>query len=249
MLAGSRSSRASLCRFAGLLLLSFVVACAGGGTYSVNEGQIAGGFLPSIRSVDHHPDSLKALQIAEEDGRIQYDLSRDYEALIQKWSCSFQNVSSGRDLQTPTYATFWSLELSLASLQPEAGILTLRKERAEELLEERREEYFDTIQIDVYWFPRRGGDGIITGPGAQAKLRVGDRTYRPVRESHSPLREAFLAGGETALYRRNTLYFPRTVDGTDILEGVSRLRLDVRQTGASSTYQFTWRWRTNRAAR
>jgi hypothetical protein len=238
-----------LCRLIGILLLPLLVAgCGGGDTYSVDQGQIAERFLPSERSVNHHPDSLRALEVTEGDEKIQYELSRDYESLFQKWSCSFLNVGTGPSVSSPTYATFWSLELSLASLQPETGILTLRKKRARKLLEKRREEYFDTIQIDVHWFVRRGDDGIVAGPGAQTTLHVRDSTYRPVRSDHGPLREAFLSGGTTALYRRNMLYFPRTVDGTDILEGASKIRLEVSRTGSGSTRQFVWRWNEENTA-
>ncbi|WP_375801570.1 hypothetical protein [Salinibacter sp.] len=243
------SSPKLFCRLTGILLLPLLVAgCGGGDTYSVDQGQIAERFLPAERTVSHHPDSLQALEITEGDEKIQYELSRDYESLFQKWSCSFLNLGTGPSVSSPTYATLWSLELSLASLQPETGILTLRKKRARKLLERRREEYFDTIQIDVFWFVRRGGDGIVAGPGARTTLHVRDTTYRPVRSDHGPLREAFLSGGTTALYRRNMLYFPRTLDGTDILEGASKIRLEVSRTGSGSTRKFVWRWNEENTA-
>lgn len=243
------SSPRSLVLFIALLIPFLVTGCGGGSTYSVNEGQIAQRFLPTERSVNHHPDSLRALTISEEEGKIQYQLKKNYQALVEKWSSRFQNVGSGRSVRSRTYATFWSLELSLVSLQPELGILSLRKERARDLIEERRNEYFDTIQIDVYWFvERRGDSGIIAGPSARTELRVGDSTYRPLRTDHSPLREAFVSGGNTILYRRNTLHFPRTVDGTDILENASGVQLDVRRAGAGSKEQFSWRWDEDQSA-
>lgn len=237
-------------RILGLLLVPLLLGgCGGGDTYSVDEGQIAQRFLPTERSVDHHPDSLQALTITEEEGKIQYRLKRDYQSLIEKWSCRFQNVGAGRSIQSRTYATFWSLELSLASLQPGMGIQSLQKKQARELIEKRRKEYFNAIQIDVYWFlERRGESGIISGPSARTELHVGDATYRPSRTDHGPLREAYVSGGNTVLYRRNTLYFPRTVDGTDILENVSGMQLEVRRTGAGSKEQFAWRWEEDQSA-
>ena len=228
----------------------FVVGCGGGDLYSVNEGRVAQRFLPTEQSVGHHPDSLRALTITEGEGKIQYQVEQDYQSLTEKWSSSFQSVGTGRRSRSRTYATFWSLELSLMSLQPEMGVLSLRKEKARELIDRRREKYFERIHIDVYWFvERRGESGIITGPGARTELHVRDSTYRPVRADHGPLREAFIGGGETILYRRNSLYFPRTVDGTDILVKASEAELEIRRTGASLKERFTWNWEDDSTAR
>lgn len=226
-----------------------LAGCSGGDTYSVDAGTISERFLPAERVVDYHPDSLKALAITEADGKIQYQIERDLESLTEKWSSSLQNVGTGRNFRSRTYATLWSLELSLMSLQPERGVLSIQKERARGMIEERRKEYFETIHIDVYWFVGRNMNGIITGPGARTELRVGDETYRPVQADHGPLREAFVAGGETALYRRNSLYFQRIVDGTDILAGASGVELRVRRTGGSSRQEFAWRWEEEGTAR
>lgn len=238
-------------RLLGLFLLMplLLVGCGGGDTYSIDEGQIAQRFLPTERSVDHHPDSVRALTITEEEGKIQYQLDRGYQSLVENWSCRFQNVGAGRNLQSRTYATFWSLELSLASLQPEMGIQSLQKEKAQELIGKRRKEYFDTIQIDVYWFvERRGENAVISGPSARTELIVQNKAYRPLRTDHGPLREAYVSGGQTILYRRNTLHFPRTVDGTDILENSSGMQLEVRRTGAGSKEQFAWQWDVEQSA-
>lgn len=226
------------------LVLLLVSGCGGGDTYSVETGQVAQRFLPSVRTVDHHPDSVRVLTITEEEGTLQYQLEQNFASLTQKWSASFQRVGTGRSIRSKTYATFWSLELSLVSLQPETGLLSLQKERARELIEKRRKEYYDTIQIDVYWFVNEGGDGIITGPGTRTELQVGDKRLRPLRSDHSPLREAFVADAGVALYRRNTIHFPRTVDGTDILENAAGMRLTVRRAGGGSREQFEWRWDT-----
>lgn len=221
--------------------------CGGGDTYSFNEGNIAQRYLPTEREVENHPDSLLDLTITEEEGKIQYELERDYEALIRKWSSTFQSVGAGRSQRGMSYATFWSLELSLASLQPEMGVLTLRKEKANEMIERRKDEYFDHIQIDVYWF--EGGNGLLTGPSARTELQVADSTYRPQREDHSPLREAFIGGGGTTLYRRNTFYFPRVVDGRDILAEASGMQLQIRRTGGGVTERFSWTWEEAMSAR
>lgn len=226
-----------------------LVGCSGADTYSVDEGELSQRFLPVERVVDHHPDSVEALTITEADGKIQYQIDRDFESLTEKWSSSLQNVGTGRNFRSRTYATFWSLELSLMSLQPERGVLSLQKKRAQELIAERRKEYFQAIHIDVYWFVGRGSNGIITGPGARTELRVGDSTYRPVRTDYGPLREAFVTGGQTALYRRNSLFFRRTVDGTDILADASGMKLRVRRTGSGARQEFAWRWAEEGTAR
>ena len=244
------SPRSSLRWLVGSCLAAMVlVGCGGGGTYSVDEGTLSQRFLPSERTVDHHPDSVKALTISEADGKIQFEIERDFESLTEKWSSSLQNIGTGRSFRSRTYATFWSLELSLMSLQPERGVLSLRKEQAREVLNERRKEYAETIHIDVYWFVGRGGDGIITGPSARTELHVGEEAYRPIQSDHGPLREAFVAGGETVLYRRNSLYFPRKVEGTDILANASRMQLRVRRTGGGGRQEFAWRWDESNTAR
>lgn len=227
----------------GVLVSVLVVGCGGGDLYSVQEGRVAQRFLPSERTV-HHPDSLRDLTITEKDGKIQYKLERDYQSLIEKWSCSYRSVGTGRSaLQSHTYATFWSLELALASLQPEMGIVSLRKERAQDLIDKRRKSYSKTIRIEVYWFTGRGSNGIIAGPSARTELHVGDRRLRPIRADHGPLREAFISGGNTSLYRRNTLHFPRIVDGTDVLASGAEVVLTVRRTGGQSKEHFSWTWR------
>lgn len=201
--------------------------------------------------MSHHPDSLVALSIAEGEDKIKYQLDQDYGSLVEKWSCTFRSTGPERTpLRTFSYATFWSLELSLASLQPEMSVLTVRKERAQELLKKRRKSYFNAIQIDVYWFVRgQGSSGIVTGPGFRSVLRVKDSTYRPIREDHGPLREAFLNSEGRSLYRRNTLFFPRIVKGTDILRGASKVRLELQEAGASATAQFVWSWEGSQAVR
>jgi len=224
-----------------LLVPLLVGGCSGRGLYSFNEGQVAQRFLPSERTV-HFPDSLRALTIGEEEGTVQYQLDSDYQSLVEKWSSSYRSVGAGRSRESRTYATFQSLELALVSLQPEMGILGLRKEQAQDLIDKRRERYFDRIRIDVYWFVERRGNGVITGPSARTRLEVGDRTLRPTRTDHGPLREAYVTGGETELYRQNTLIFPRVVEEVDLLENSEEVRLTVRHTGSSSKQEFTWKW-------
>jgi len=251
MLSVPGSSSNVLCRVVALLLLPLLLfGCGGGADYSAEPGELAERYLPTERAVNHHPDSLGALTITEEEGKIRYQLERSYKSLVEKWSSTFQVGGTGRTpLRTFSYATFWSLELSLAALQPEMGILTIRKERAQELIEERRKGYFNTIQIDVHWFVREGGDGIVAGPGFRTELRVRDSTSRPIRDDYGPLREAYIDAADQALYRRNTLHFPRIVDGRDILRNASEMRLEIREAGSSATAQFAWSWEGSQAVR
>lgn len=226
----------------GIVLVLFLVGCAGGETYSLNEGALAQRFLPSTRSLDHHPDSLQALAVrTEEDSTIAFEMERDYASLWQKWSSSFQNMGTGRTRRSRTYATLWGWELSLASLQPDMGIQGLSGRRARELLAQRRADYRETLQIDVFWFESEGNSAI-AGPGARVTLEVGEQEYRPSKEDYGPLREAFLEDGSTGLYRRNTFQFPRSVDDRDILEGADQLSLHVRLTGGGNRVRFQWTW-------
>jgi hypothetical protein len=222
----------------GGLLLS---GCAGGDSYSVRVEDLADRYLPTTREVDYPPDSLGALSIEKTDDRYEVELTEGYAALHRRWSSSYQNLGTGRSRSTRSYATFWSKELSLASLQAETGLSSLTPDRAEKLLAERRQDYRSTLQFDVYWFEAEGRS-IVTGPGNRVELEIGERTYRPVREDHGPLREAFLAGGGQALYRRNTIHFPRIVDSTDVLKDAEGMTLTLNRSGAGSRVRFAWEW-------
>lgn len=220
-----------------------LVGCSSG-QYSADVEHFAQRFLPSERTVAHHPDTLQALKVREKES-VEYEMKGNLETLIEKWSATPRlrgtaQASGQRDL---SYATFWSLELSLALLQPEAGILSLSKRRAQSLLEQRRSRYFDTIRIDVYWF---GGNGIIAGPNARTKLHIADTTYRPVETDYGPIRDALMPerrGSSSRLtYRHNTLRFPRTVDGEDVLEGSSRVELRINRAGTTVSERLTWAW-------
>ena len=230
------------------LLLLLAAGCAGGDTYSVDEAEIARGFLPMVRDVPTRPDSLAHLTITENEGRLQFELDRSYEALLRLWSSTWQSLSttSGRrQTYHKSYATLWSLELSLAALESEMGVTSLSRDAAERLLRERREEVRNTLQIDIYQFlgsppaVRRLSDTRLGGAGRTLVLED-DRgnTYRPVRVESGPVREGFGAG-RRALYRRNAVLFSRTSAAGDPLEGARTLRLVVR--GASNAqYRFTW---------
>jgi hypothetical protein len=78
---------------------------------------------------------------------------------------------------------------------------------------------------------------------------AGDQKYQPKKEERSPLREAFLNSGGTGLYRRNIFYFPRIVDGKDILSGVNEIALEIRQINARNQVRFRWAWETPQASR
>lgn len=216
----------------GVLLALLLLGCGGGNQYSADEGQLFQRFLPTEREVSAHPDSLRALTIAEEDNQIRYKLDRPYQSLIEKWSvtCRF---GCGR-----SYATLWSLELTLASLQANRGILFLHRDPATKMLDRVRRSYADTLRIDVYWF---AGDGKAAGPRYRAELHVQDSTYLPVRREYGPLRRAFVRAGVHATYRRNRFYYRRVVDGRDILEGAPGIRLELYYVGLGKT-RFVWRW-------
>lgn len=222
--------------------------CGGQGAFTLDEGALAQRYLPPTRSVDHSPDSLRDLTVTtEEDSTISFEMKNDYASLWQKWSASYQNLGSGRSRRSRSYATLWSKELSLASLQPEMGIQGLSPDRAHDLLDQRHEEYRKSIQIDVFWFEAEGSS-TLAGPGARVFLQVGDEEYRPREEDYGPLREAFLEDASTGLYRRNTFLFPRVVDEQDILDGATQLTLLVRHTGRSERFRFRWTWDASQAA-
>lgn len=215
-----------------VLVALLVLRCGAGDQYASDEGQLFQRFLPTERVVSAHPDSLRDLTITEGDSQIDFALNRPYQRLLEKWSvtCRF---GCGR-----SYATLWSLELSLASLQAERGILSLHRDRAAKMIDRVRRAYSDTLQVDVYWF---AGEGKAAGPRFRAELHVRDSTYLPVRRQYGPLRRAFVRGGVYTTYRRNRFYYRRVVNGRDILEGTSGVRLELYYVGLGKT-RFVWRW-------
>jgi hypothetical protein len=214
--------------------------CASGDSYSVDTADLAQRYLPTTRSVDYHPDSLRGFSVTEGDERYKVALENSYEGLHRRWSCTYQNLGTGRNRQTRSYATFWSKELSLASLEAEVGFSTITKKRARQLLQEQKKQYRRAIQIDLYWFEAEG-NSLIAGPGGRVELEVDGERYRPTDESHGPLRETFLLQGDgRALYRLNTFYFARTVDGTDILEDTDGMTLTINRSGRR--VRFAWEW-------
>lgn len=217
--------------------------CAGGTSYRVDTGDLAQRYLPTTREVDHHPDSLRGFTISEGADQFEIEMETGYEALHRKWSSTYQNMGTGRSRRTHSYATFWSKELSLAALEADVGFSSLTKERAQDLLKERRNEYAQTVEVDVYWFESEGSS-LLAGPGSTVHLEVGGDRYRPASESHGPLRETFLMGGEgRALYRRNTFRFARTVDGADILEQAKGMTLTINGAGVrQQRIRFAWEW-------
>lgn len=231
-----------------LLILGSIllIGCSRGGLFSAEPERIAESTLSS--DVDYHPDSLQALSVDVKNGQLVLEMGRDFQVLLREWS-STGRLDGANQAQRParrTFATFWSRELSLASLQPELGIQGLDEETAMRLMDERENEYFDTIQIDIYAFRQ---DGVMTGSRARARLEVADTT---LQETIRPRTEA--VRGTRQKYRRHTLSFPRTVNDRDLLEGESELSLTVTRKGAADAaplrppgaverMRFEWKWK------
>lgn len=233
----------------GMVITAFLLlaGCAGGETYTMDEVDIAQGYLPTTCRVPHHPDSLKAVKIVEKEHHLALELEHSYETLVRNWSTTWLSQSAQRverDRRVQSFALLWSLDLSIAALRSE-GIEGLTKDLARSRIEARRKEYQDEVQIDVYRFVQspatRGGtsDTWIGGPGRRVILRDDQgHEYRPKRVDNGRLIDAN-AYGYSTLYRRNILYFERTVDGRDILENVDRLQLVVQESFAGD-YYFSW---------
>ncbi len=239
---------------ASLLLVLFLAGCASSDPYAINAGDVARSYLPNERDVPHAPDSLANLSIVEKEGRLVFKTERSFKEMLRAWSATWRSVDGSArtgSLDYRTYATLWSLEASLMSLQPERGIQGLSKDLARQTIAERRGEFQDQIQIDVYRFagspPSRSGLSSLRlgGPGDRVLLEDGEgRTYKPVRiESGIPV-ETFVST-RSALYARNSLFFKRFVEGRDLLEA-ERLRLEIRQSQllGINRYYFVWTFPT-----
>ncbi len=233
-----------------LLLAAALMGCAGSESpFRVNESEVAQRFLPYERTVPHHPDSLINVRVVERENTYEIQLETSYRRMVEEWSSTWQSRSSrsaSRRRSYHSYAMLWSLDLSIASLQREVGLSGLTKDLARQRLTERRAAYDSLLQIDVYRYQgsprvRRGdlSETALTGPGHRLVLQDGQgNEYGPVREESSPPRDGFIQG-ETVLYRRNTFFFDRVVDGKDILNNVQNLRLWVRESFGDD-YYFSW---------
>lgn len=234
-----------------ILLLLATVGCGGGSTLTLNEEQMARGYLPPTRELPHPPDSLVHLTIVEKDNRFAFMLDRSYQEIASAWSASWQPVSGGafaRDnARFRSFATLWSLELSLASLISERGIEQLSKELARKLIRKRKDQYGKLIRFHVYRFAHspyayvNSFTGVqLDTPGTQLLLRdAAGNEYAPVRVEAAIPREAFLAG-ESVLYARNLVLFERFVDGKDLLDDIEHLELVVNELRTNTSYVFTW---------
>ena len=242
-------TRAFFCAaLTGAMLLG-LAGCAGQASqFSFNETDVAKRFLPTERKLAYHPDSMRAVDIVEKENSVRIRLEAPFEELLRGWSATWESQSAGptaRGLPYRSFATLWSLELSLASLQPEVGLQGLSKDLARRYMRERRTEYDSTLQIDVYSYrnspPQKGNvsEMELAGPGNRITLRDNrGNEYDPIRAEASPIRQGFVRGGEV-LYQRNTFFFDRTEEEKDILNNVEELRLWVRGSLGYS-YYFTW---------
>ncbi len=232
-----------------LVLMGTLAACTSTGQFSADVERIAYGYIPSEAEPPSHPDSLATLKLVETENQINFQLDRSYERLMRDWSSTWVSQSAQRTYNSRqsyrSFATLWSLDLSLVALAAEEGVNTLSKDLAQQRISQRRQEYQQTLQIDLYRFigspPTGGGinSTLVGVPSNFVTLRDDQgNEYRPDDVYNEPPREAVITGDRT-LYRRNIFFFKRDVDGRDILDGVRRLRLYINDSMAGR-YYFTW---------
>lgn len=223
------------------LLLAGLLASCGGSRFSMDVTEVALGRLSTTSRVDAHPDSLQHVRIVRTDSTAAIRLDRDYEDLVAHWSSAHRTPTSGVTARKPrSFATLWSLELSLASLQAEMSVSTLSKNRALKIIAARRANHVQELQVDLVWFTELD-EAFLDRPGTRIELRDAQgRTHRPERHERGPLRDVRYSGDETALYQRHRFYFRRTVAGRDILAGTDALRLDVVSPKGRVNFEWTW---------
>lgn len=197
--------------------------------------------LPFEQDVPSHPDSLKQVRIVEEDEKVQIVPEQGFQQIVRNWSVQRRNPMERTAQQRATdYATFWAMDPSFVSLQVETGVSSLTKDKALELIEQRRTEVEREIQIDVYWFTRPSA----TVGSATAYLLTDEKSrYSSTRREISPLRDGFLPSGQRILHRRVTYFFDRIQNDEDILEGTTSIELEVNRVASSSRDSFTWSWK------
>lgn len=236
----------SLCMLAIVFVMTGVmVGCQSTGTsHRVSPESIADQFLPREREAEAHPDSMRLLSIVERDDQFAFDMEHSYQQLHRLWSSTFNLLSAGRSPLRPlTYATLWSQELSLASLEARERISTLTKEVARKRIDAERDTYRNTVQIDLYWFSRsRQTPPALLRSSVQIQpIDSNGERYRPTEIRHLPLRDAVLSSGESVIYRRTILVFDRVVDDRDILADTDGLQLHVLTPGVRRLV-FAWSW-------
>jgi hypothetical protein len=222
-----------------------LAGCAGsGGSYgNFDIVNIAEWSLPNDRKADHHPDSLSQIQIVEKENTVKIESEESYEQLTRTWSASPRRaIGRTQRFRVNNFATLWSLDLSILSLEYEMGISGLTKDRAYQIIEGRKEEYNSFIQIDVYWFGTPESTRL-AGPATRAVLiDEDDNEYTATRQDYGPAHDTFTNAGQRLVYRRNTFYFDRERDGGDILANTSEIRLEINEVASTSPYRFNWSW-------
>ncbi len=228
------------CIVALLLLVSAVAGCSSSNrTFAPYEAaDIARFTLPFDRDLSSHPDSLGEVRIVEEEQTLKIVPEESYQETVRNWSAQRRNqVERRRQRRANDYATFWGMDPSIISLQVETGLSGLSKDKARELIDQRKAEVRKEIQIDVYWFTSS------SAATSTAYLRTDDNTrYMSSRREVGPLRDGFLTGGRNVLYRRISYFFTRERDGKDILDGTTSIELEVNRIATASGDSFTWNW-------
>ncbi len=212
-------------RLAFFILVSACVGC-GHSSYTVSPGHLAERWILNERDVRSHPDSLDAVSVEVGKRKVDVSLERDYEAIHRKWSCK-------SDPQDLSFATLWSQEVLVAALESNYALSTLSKRRALRIYSERLKKYYNAIRVDFFGFHRTAP----AGPGFDIELRIDGNAYEPVKQNSGPPQSAWLAGGREETYYQSSFYFPRSVDGEDVLEGARSVKLLI-----ASSELCVWRW-------
>lgn len=226
------------------------MAMTAGGCSSTYRGIDPGDVSPPFSRDTFHPDSVVHLDLSYENDGVDFNMDRSLRSLTSYWSSGYRDKYGGRYFETAdyrTYATFRSLELSIAKLH-ELGVEDLSRDLAEEMVAKRKQEYANYIVFDVHVFIPEAY------PDAYAKTSLGEpgnritledeqgRVYQPETiEVHMPRRfHSNMMDTPGAFYRLNTVYFKREIDGRDILENIDRMELWMRTAQPYAGLFFTW---------
>lgn len=228
-----------------LLCIGLAGCGSSGSSVDYDVADIARFTLPFDQKLDVHPDTLQDVGVVEKEDKVAIETDLDFRELVRKWSSARRNIAARASRRLVNdYATFWGMDPSILSLQVEMGVSGLTRDRALELVEQRKQEVRQEIQIDVFLFASPSNSRI-TGPTTRAELVVGNERYKPSRTDYGPVRDSVLPSGQRVLYRRNTFFFKRDRDGTDILADASTMSLEVNRFAQGTDDSFTWSWETD----
>ena len=226
---------------------------AGCGPVVYTATDIATRFL-SVPATVAPPDTLRNVHLHErDDGRLAFQSDQSFGELRMHWSSGYR-ADRGVDIleagNFSTFATLWSRELRLASMNSRTSIGAYEPGEAKEAIaREVDAPHNETVQIDVHVYIDRGvrssyGATNLRSARWEIFLLTSDGTRHPPENVEAGIARRLSWSDDTrAHYRPNILTFERRPDDeTDLLAEPDSLELHIRDSVQSLDVMFGWRF-------